>query len=183
MPGSVNSGPPMNQIEVLVLNGSPGSGKTTLANAIAERLRAMDIPHAVIDVDELARVHPEIDSSLGWRNLRAIWPNYAAFPNLRVILPVCIESKRHLDEMRSAAPSRKFTICELVANESILKERVTKRVPNEYWRSKLRKLVERHLAKDPTDRFGDFRIRTDDPSVEEAAEQILSRLGWKTVES
>jgi len=90
----------MNHTEVLVLNGSPGSGKTTLANAIGERLREIDTPHAVIDVDELARVHPEIGSSLGWKNLRAIWPNYTALPNLKVILPVCIDTKRDLDELR-----------------------------------------------------------------------------------
>ncbi len=172
----------MNHTEVLVLNGSPGSGKSTLANAIAERLRQMDIPHAVIDVDELARVYPEVGGSIGWQNLRAVWPNYTALPNLKVIIPVCIDSKRELEELHNATPSSKFTICELVANEMVLKERVTRREPNEYWQTKLRSLVERHLAKDSTAKFGDFLIRTDDRSVDEAAEQILNRLGWKPVE-
>src|SRR5579863_5883029 len=143
----------MNHTEVLVLNGSPGSGKTTLGNAIAERLREMDTPHAVIDVDELARVYPEIGSSLGWKNLRVIWPNYTALPNLKVILPVCIDTKRDLDELRNAVPSNKFSICELVADESVLKERVTKREPNDYWQSKLRALVEKHFDKDATCKF------------------------------
>ena len=172
----------MNHTEVLVLNGSPGSGKTTLANAIAERLREMDAPHAVIDVDELARVYPEIGSSICWNNLRAMWPNYTALPNLKVILPVCIDSKRDLEELRNAAPSRKFSICELVADEFVLKERVTKREPNEYWQSKLRGLVEKHLGKDTTYRFADFRVRTDDKSIGEAVEEILSHLGWDPVE-
>lgn len=172
----------MNHTEVLVLNGSPGSGKTTLANAIAERLREMDVPHAVIDVDELARVYPEVGGSLGWQNLCAVWPNYAALPNLKVIIPVCIDSKRDLEELRKATPSSKFTICELVADEWVLKERVTRREPNEYWQTKLRNLVERHLGKDSTAQFGDFQVRTDDRSVDEAANQILSRLGWKPVE-
>ena len=172
----------MNHTEVLVLNGSPGSGKTTLANAIAERLREMDTPHAVIDVDELARVYPESGTSLGWKNLRAMWPNYAAFPNLKVILPVCIDSKRDLDELRNAAPSSKFRICELVASESVLKDRVTKREPNDYWQSKLRGLVEKHLGKDITRKFADFRVRTDDKSIGAAVEEILRQLGWHPVE-
>lgn len=171
----------MNHIEVLVLNGSPGSGKTTLANAIAERLREMDTPHAVIDVDELARVYPE-GSSIGWKNLSALWPNYAALPNLKVILPVCIDSKRDLEELRNAAPSSKFSICELVADESALKDRVTKREPNEYWQSKLRRLVEKHLNKETADKLGDFRVRTDDKSIDEAAQEILNQLGWNQIE-
>jgi ABC-type lipoprotein export system ATPase subunit len=136
----------MNHTEVLVLNGSPGSGKTTLANAIAERLREMEIPHAVIDVDEFARVYPEVSSSLGWRNLRAVWPNYASIPNLRAILPVCIDSKQDFEQLRNAVPSRKFTVCELVADELILKERVTRREPNEDRGNRERLRIDRNIG-------------------------------------
>ena len=166
--------------EVLVLNGSPGSGKTTLANAIAEQLRQMDVPHAVIDVDELGRVHPEIDSAICWRNLSAIWPNYSAFPNLKAILPVCIDRRHDWEALRSAVSAKRFTICELVAGESVLKQRVTSREPNEYWQSKLRKLVDRHLGKHAADKFGDFRVRTDDKSIDETAREILQRLNWRS---
>lgn len=169
----------MNDTEVLVLNGSPGSGKTTLANAIAELLRRMDVAHAVIDVDELGRIYPELDISLGWNNLRAMWANYVTVPNLKVILSVCIDSKQDLDALRNATPCKDFTICELVANDSILKARVTSREPNEYWRSKLRALVDKHISKDFADRFGDFRVRTDEKSIDDAAQEILERLGWK----
>jgi predicted kinase len=168
-----------NDIEVLVLNGSPGSGKSTLANAIAEQLRQMAISHAVIDVDELGRIFPELGSSLGLANLRAIWPNYAGASILKVILPVCIDSKHDLEALRNAAPSKEFTICELVANESTLKDRVTKREPNEYWQRKLRTLVDKHISKDLSDKFADFRVRTDDKSIDDAAREILEYLGWK----
>ena len=172
-----------NNIEVLVLNGSPGSGKSTLANAISEQLRQMDIAHAVIDVDELGRIFPELGSSLGWSNLRAIWPNYAAMSTLKVIIPVCIDSKQDLEVLRNAAPSKEFIICELVANESTLKDRVTKREPNEYWQGKLRTLVDRHISKDLSDKFADFRVRTDDKSIDDTVREILEYLGWKAVKS
>ena len=90
----------MNDTEVLVLNGSPGSGKNTLATAVAELLRRMGIAHAVIDVDEVGRIYPELGSSFGRNNLRAMWPNYAAISNLKVILAVCIDSKKDLDALR-----------------------------------------------------------------------------------
>ncbi len=172
-----------NDIEVLVLNGSPGAGKSTLANSIAEQLRQMDQAHAVIDVDELGRIFPELGSSLGWANLRAIWPNYAAVANLKVILPVCIDTKQDLEALRIAAPSNEFVICELVANESTLKARVTNREPNEYWQSKLRTLVDKHICKDLSDRFADFRVRTDDKSIDDAVREILQYLGWTAAKS
>ena len=169
----------LNDIDVVVLNGSPGAGKSTLANAIAEKLRELDQAHAVVDVDELGRIFPELGTSLGWANLRAIWPNYAAIANLRVLLPVCIDTERDLEQLRTATPCRTFTICELVADESTLKERVTKREPNEYWQRKLRMLVDKYLSKDLSDNFADFRVRTDDKSIDEAVQEILGRLGWK----
>jgi chloramphenicol 3-O-phosphotransferase len=173
----------MNDTEVLVLNGSPGSGKSTLANAIAESLRRMDIAHAVINIDEVGRIYPELGSSFGWNNLRAMWPNYAAISNLKVILPVCIDSKEDLEALRNAMPCKEITICELVANESTLKDRVTRREPNEYWQNKLRNLVDKHISKDSADKFGDFRVRTDDKTVDDAAQEILERLGWKTIKT
>jgi hypothetical protein len=173
----------MNVTEVLVLNGSPGSGKSTIANAIAEHLRRMDIAHAVIDVDEVRRIYPELDSSFGWKNLHAIWPNYAAISNLKVILPVCIDGKKDLEALRNAMPHKQITICELVASESTLKDRVTRREPNEYWQSKLRNLVDKHIGKDSADKFGDFRVKTDDKSTDDTAQEILEHLGWKTIKS
>ena len=173
----------MKDTEVLVLNGSPGSGKSTLANAIAEQLRQMDMAHAVVDVDELGRIYPELGNSLSWDNLRAIWPNYAAIPNLKVIVPVCIDSTQDLEALRNATPCKEFTICELVADPVTLRERVTKREPNEYWRSKLRSLVDRHISKMSAEQFGDFRVRTDDKSIGDAAQNILERLGWKAARS
>ena len=100
----------MNDSEVLVLNGSPGSGKSTLANAIAEILRERNISHAVIDVDELARTYPETGNPMKWKNLSAIWPNYGIFPNLKVILPVLIDTKEDLESLRSATPCKKLTV-------------------------------------------------------------------------
>jgi energy-coupling factor transporter ATP-binding protein EcfA2 len=173
----------MSDTEVLVLNGSPGSGKSTLANAIAEQLRQMDMAHAVVDVDELGRIYPELGNSLGWDNLRAIWPNYAAIPNLKVIVPVCIDNAQDLKALRNATPCKDLTICELVADPVTLRDRVTSREPNEYWRSKLRSLVDKHISKIPAEQFGDFRVRTDDKSINDAVQNILERLGWKAARS
>jgi len=65
----------VNSVDVLILHGSPGSGKTTLSRAIAEHLRTADMAHAVIDLDDLCKVYPTPDRSFARENLNAIWPN------------------------------------------------------------------------------------------------------------
>jgi Ni2+-binding GTPase involved in maturation of urease and hydrogenase len=52
--------PRVNRLDVLVLHGSPGSGKTTLSRAIAELLRESDLANAVIDLDDLNKVYPGV---------------------------------------------------------------------------------------------------------------------------
>ncbi|MGO9451903.1 MAG: AAA family ATPase [Candidatus Binataceae bacterium] len=137
----------MKDAEVLILNGAPGSGKSTLAGAIAERLREMDVAHAVIDVDAVGHIYPELGTSFDWKNVRVMWPNYTAVANLKVILPVCINDKNDLEELRNATPCGKFTICELVADTQTLKDRVATREPNQYWQEKLRRLVDKYIDK------------------------------------
>ncbi len=75
----------MSGAQVLVLHGSPGSGKTTLADAVAERLRRADVASALIDLDALSIVHPHQGRSFSRANLRAVWPNYTAVPDVRVV--------------------------------------------------------------------------------------------------
>lgn len=169
----------MNDIEVLVLSGSPGSGKTTVANKISELLTSRDVPHAVIDVDELARIHPELERSPKWANLAAIWPNYAAIPRLgKLILPVLIDTPDDLDRLLAAVDRAPLHLVELTAAETTLVERVTTREPNDYWRSKLRGLVERYVERPADLKFGDIKIDTDTQRPEQSAHAVLEQIGW-----
>ncbi|MBE4734007.1 hypothetical protein [Streptomyces caniscabiei] len=70
----------MKNIDVLVLHGSPGAGKTTLARVVPDFLREADLAHGVIGLDEISLVHTDQGRSLARENLEAIWPRYAAVP-------------------------------------------------------------------------------------------------------
>ena len=168
----------MNMIELLILNGAPGSGKSTVANALSEKLRELDQSHAVIDLDDLAMIYPEDGGDLKWNNLASVWPNYTKIINGKVIIPVLIDSADDLKKINEATQQCKITICELVASTQVLKDRVTKREPNEYWQNKLRGLVENYNKRDASERFSDFVIFTGESTVEDTVSQIISIMHW-----
>jgi energy-coupling factor transporter ATP-binding protein EcfA2 len=169
----------VNDVDVLVLHGSPGAGKTTLARAISELLREADLAHGVIDMDELSIVHPQPGRSFARENLKAIWPRYAAVPGLRLLLPSVIADEAELLLLRDALPGANLAVCELTAPEAVLKERVTAREPNEFWREGLRRWVDVFHARDDLHRIRDFLVSTHERSVEDAAREVVTKVGWQ----
>jgi predicted kinase len=171
----------VNDIDVLFLHGSPGSGKTTLARTISEILRVADLAHGVIDLDEISIVHPNQGRSFSRENLRVIWPRYAAVPGLRLLLSGVIADEEELVLLRAALPGAKLAVCELTAPEAVLKERVTAREPNEFWQEHLRGWVDHHLGRNDLDKIRDFLVSTHEKSEEDAAREVVEKAGWLAV--
>ena len=169
----------MNSVDVLILHGSPGSGKSTLARAVAERLRAADLAHAVIDLDDLSMVHPSPGRLFAYENLTAIWPNYAAIPHLKLLIPSVIADEEERRFLRSIVPGASFTVCELTAPEAVLKQRVTAREPNEFWRRRLRDFVDLYHRRTDLPTIRDFQVSTHDRPVDDAAREIIDKAGWR----
>lgn len=169
----------MNPVEVLVLHGSPGSGKSTLSGAVSELLRESDIPNAVIDMDDLTMVHPYPERSFARNNLKAIWPNYAAIPGVRVVIPSVIADEEELVQLRAAVPGSRFVVCELTAPRAVLVERVTAREPNAYWQTRLRHFVDLYHQRRDLAAIRDFHVSTHDKSVDEAAREVIGKAGWQ----
>jgi predicted kinase len=165
--------------DVLVLHGSPGSGKTTLSRAIAELLRKSDLTNAVIDLDDLNKVYPHPDRSFARDNLAAMWPNYAAIPDLRLVIPSVIADEDELVQLRAAVPGARFVVCELTAPKAVLEERVRVREPNEYWQNMLRYFVDLYHQRSDLARIRDFQVSTHNRSVDEAAREVTEKAGWQ----
>jgi predicted kinase len=165
--------------DVLVLHGSPGSGKSTLARTLSEALRAADVAHGVIDMDELSLVHPYQGHSFPRENLRAIWPNYvAAIPNIKLILPMVFEDEHEVDLLRAALPGARLMICETTAPIAVLKHRVTEREPAEEGAEGLRRWIDVYHARSDHERIRHFRVVTHPATAEESTQEILELTGW-----
>jgi hypothetical protein len=168
----------VNSVDVLVLHGSPGAGKSTQAQAISERLREAGTAHAIIDLDDLSLIFPSPGRWFAQENLRAVWPNYAAVPRLKVIVVTVLADEGELTSLRAAAPSSTLVVCELTAPLAVLKDRVTAREPNEFWRSQLEYFVNLFHGRDDLARIRDFEVSTHDKTLADTAREVLTKAGW-----
>ena len=103
--------------------------------------------NAVIDLDDLCKVYPFPERSFARNNLKAVWPNFTAIPELKLVIPSVIADEEELVQLRESVPGARFAVCELTAPEDVLKERVTAREPNEYWQGRLRNFVDLFLGR------------------------------------
>ena len=77
-------------VELLLVGGRSGVGKTTVAFEVSEQLQAAQVAHCLVDGDNLDAAHPKpADDPLGTRlteaNLHALWRNYAAVGHHRFV--------------------------------------------------------------------------------------------------
>jgi adenylylsulfate kinase len=101
----------------LLITGSVGVGKTTVADVAGELLAEAGVPNAVIDLDWLRRAWPAPPSDpfhgrLTMRNLRPVAANYLEAGAERLVLAGVIESRaeRRAHEEALGVP---LTVCRL----------------------------------------------------------------------
>jgi hypothetical protein len=97
---------------------------------VSDQLRADGVAHALIDTDELDRIHPVPDdlSALSERNLAAVWRGFHERGSTRLILVgVFADMPRELAWIRRSLPGAVFTLVRLEARWATLAERIEKR--------------------------------------------------------
>ena len=168
----------MTRVDVIVITGSMGSGKTTVMAEASDLLRASAIPHAAIDIDALGIVHRSgLEAmSLAYQNLTSVCANYRAAGVTKFLLAGAIESRAELEKLRAAMGFCTLTVCRLTALRTTMEQRVRGREPGMLQQ----KLVERVRVLDKIldeAALEDFSISSDGRSVTDIARELLRTAG------
>ena len=168
-------------IEIVLIAGPAGVGKTTVANELSVQLRGAGVRHAVVDTDALDDVFPvpEEQWKLTERHLAFVWQGYRELGISRLILTgVYLHEPKELAWIRRATTPDRVTLIRLDADEDTLDRRVRGREIGSAYEDQLTRT--RRQAVDLRERIDQQAIvsRTDNRSVVEIGVELRRTLGW-----
>jgi AAA domain len=173
---------PTEPVQVLLISGPAGAGKSTLGWEVAAQLHRLGIAHVLLDSDELDRAWPLTTAErdrLNRANLTAFRANAAALGHSRLVfVGVFLNPAAALDWVTACIPGASVTRVVLDTSDDELERRVRAREigseADEQW--------ERTLAQ-----ARGFRRRnagsadvldTTGRAVPDLARQVIERTGW-----
>ena len=119
------------RIEVLVLTGPCGVGKSSVAFECMEILERAGVPAAMVDA-ELAYFHPKPPEdphgyAVAEAGLDALWRVYEAAGHDRLLLGRVVEDEEQLGIVERAVPGARIRLLRLVASPATIRERLERR--------------------------------------------------------
>ncbi|HMC78774.1 MAG TPA: hypothetical protein VKH34_16615 [Vicinamibacterales bacterium] len=166
-------------IQVLVISGSMGSGKTTVMAEASDLLAAHGTIHAAVDLDALGVGHvPEgAWPDLAYKNLAAVWKNFSLAGATNLLLAEAVESRDELDRIAAAIPDCDIIVCRLTAPLGTMQRRVAGREPGMLQATFVARVAELESILDDAD-LEDFAVGNDGRSVTDVAREVLVGAGW-----
>lgn len=171
-------------MDVLVICGAAGVGKSTVAWELGSQLQIADVHHAMIDADELDRVYPQPESlselvALSYRNLRALWESFAALGHSRLILSgVMLDLDADLAWISAAIENADYTVVRLLATDETLRQRVETREIGSRREMQTKRTLAQAEALRGQETGRTLAVQTDGRSPVEIAQEILEVIGW-----
>lgn len=173
----------MTKVPVLLITGSVGVGKTSVALEVSEQLEARGIPHAFVDAD-VVYVYPApsregAGPDLGERLLRGIWQELRRAGAERLVLTRVIDSAEKLDLVRHAVVGADVALVRLTAPLSVIHERIRARERGSglQWHLEHAAGTEARWDHVPVEYL---TVATEQRTVGEVAGEVLVQAGWLT---
>lgn len=164
---------------VLVVNGSVGSGKTTVAAGVARLLERRGVPHAWVDVDALCQVWPAPDgdpfaTGLAFRTLATAAEGFREAGYRHVVLARVVEHAGDRERYEAAFDGADVRVVRLTASEQERRARLTAREPagaSRDWH--LARTVELEAVLDAAG-VDDAVVTTDGRTPDDVAAEVLA---------
>ncbi|MBA2444530.1 MAG: ATP-binding protein [Nocardioidaceae bacterium] len=167
----------------LLITGTVGVGKTSVAEAVGDLLSEAQMPNAVVDIDWLRRAWPapsgdRFNMAIAMRNLRSVSANYFDAGIVRLVLAGVLETQADRDH-HEASVGVPMVVCRLRVDLLLVRVRLARRHEN------LSASLRWHL-----DRSGELDAIMDAAAVEdcqvdattatlaEAAAAVIREVGW-----
>ncbi|HEV2505106.1 MAG TPA: AAA family ATPase [Mesorhizobium sp.] len=177
-------------MQLLLITGPAGVGKSTLCWELSAELAAAQIAHAVVETDELDRVFPrptreELDRlwpgtiDVSSINLAAIWSTYQALGHTRLIMSgVMLHLAFDRRWIMAAIPDAEVTVVRLTVSEPALLARLAQREIGQGAEAQAERSLRqaRRMADENTD--GLIVVPTDGRTPVDLARAVLEKVGW-----
>ena len=156
-------------MRAVLITGPPGSGKTSVLEALVDALSDDDVPHAALEVEAVVWTHPALEDEARLRHVRV---NCAllrkAGPELLLVADT-VETEEELAQLIAAVDADEAFVVRLRAEPDTLAERIIAREPPRW--SGLAELVEHARAMAPV-AGADLELSTEGQTAEDVAAQI-----------
>ena len=124
--------PVPDRIPGVLLTGTVGSGKTSVAVEIGERLAEAGLPWSAIDLDWLCWISPAPDRGRSVHDvlvdsLAVVWPVHRAAGVQRLILARGMRDPAEIDRVRSAVPDVDLQVVQLAVDHEVIRRRLQER--------------------------------------------------------
>jgi predicted kinase len=169
-------------IEVLVIAGPAGVGKTTTANEVSAQLRSANVAHAVVDTDALDDVFPVPPNQweLTERNLAFVWDGFKNLGTRRLILAgVYLHQASELAWIRRATSADRLVLVQLAATDETLTARVGAREIGSVRDAQLTRTLRQARELESESSGATTVIETDGRPVVAVAKEIVAVLNWQ----
>ncbi|CAN7558251.1 hypothetical protein LJR090_004713 [Bosea sp. LjRoot90] len=177
-------------VEILLITGPAGIGKSTLCWEMGAVLAEAGIDHVAIESDELDRVFPKPGAEelallapgagdVSQLNLAALWGTYRALGHTRLIMSgVMLHVGFDKSWILAAIPDARITVVRLRGSEVSLLQRLDRREAGAGRDAQIERSLRqaKRMAGDVADGF--IVVDTDGRTPAELAHDVLGKVGW-----